>query len=156
YGQKLKSLTEWRDYCKSGNKPQDIPAAPDRIYAGDWVGWGDWFGTGTIASFLRKYRSFEKARAFVRDLKLKSQPEWREYCKSGEKPVDIPAKPHRSYAEAGWVGYGDWLGTGTIASRLRQFRSFAEARHFVHGLGLKSEAEWRKYCKSGEKPDDIP
>ena len=51
---------------------------------------------------------------------------------------------------------GDWLGTGTIAPRLREYRSFKEARAFVRSLGLKSEAEWRAYCKSGKKPDDIP
>ena len=51
---------------------------------------------------------------------------------------------------------GDWLGTGTVATHLRQYRSFKEARAFVRGLGLKSEAEWRDYCKSGKKPDDIP
>ena len=26
----------------------------------------------------------------------------------------------------------------------------------MRGLGLKSETEWRAYCKSGKKPDDIP
>ena len=48
---------------------------------------------------------------------------------------------------------GDWLGTGTVARRLRQYRSFKEARAFVRSLGLKSEAEWCAYCKSGKKPD---
>ena len=33
---------------------------------------------------------------------------------------------------------------------------FAEARAFVCTLGLKSTAEWREYCKSGQKPDDTP
>ena len=41
---------------------------------------------------------------------------------------------------------GDWLGTGTIASYLREYRSFKEARAFVRSLGLKSETEWRAYC----------
>jgi hypothetical protein len=157
HGLALKSLTEWHKYCASGDKPEDIPATPNRVYTDEgWSGWGDWFGTGTVASFLRKYRSFEMARAFVRDLNLKSQSEWRAYVKSDRMPDDIPANPDRSYAEAGWVGYGDWLGTGVIAPQLRQFRSFPKARHFVHGLGLKSETEWREYCKSGAKPIDIP
>ena len=38
---------------------------------------------------------------------------------------------------------GDWLGTGTVATHLRKYRSFKEARAFVRGLGLKSQAEWR-------------
>ena len=107
----LKSGTEWRDYCKSGKKPDDIPANPNQTYANDgWVGWGDWLGTGRIASRLRKYRSYKKARAFVRGLNLKSGTEWRDYCKSGKKPADIPTKPYRTYAEDGWAGTSDWLG----------------------------------------------
>jgi exonuclease I len=37
-----------------------------------------------------------------------------------------------------------------------KFRPFAEAREFVHSLGLKNQQEWEKYCKSGKKPVDIP
>jgi hypothetical protein len=31
-----------------------------------------------------------------------------------------------------------------------------DARQFVHTLGLKSQAEWASYRKSGHKPSDIP
>jgi hypothetical protein len=51
---------------------------------------------------------------------------------------------------------GDWLGTGRIADHERKFRPFAEAREFVHSLKLPNEDRWRKYCKSGKKPADIP
>ena len=111
----LKSADEWRDYCKSGKKPADIPTNPNQIYAeAGWAGWGDWLGTGR-SSQLRQYRPFKKARAFVRGLGLKSEAEWRDYCKSGKKPDDIPANPIAVYAEAGWARMGDWLGTGRIA-----------------------------------------
>jgi hypothetical protein len=153
----LKSETEWRAYTKSGKKPNDIPANPNQTYAKDgWAGMGDWLGTGTIASRLREYRPFKEARDFARSLKLKSQTEWLDYTKSGKKPNDVPANPDRTYAEVGWVGMGDWLGTGTIASHLREYRSFKEARAFARSLKLKSGAEWLEYCRSGEKPADIP
>ena len=38
----------------------------------------------------------------------------------------------------------------------KQFRSFEDARKFVHSLKLKNREEWRKYSKSGKKPEDIP
>ncbi len=142
----LKNITGWREYRTSGKKPADIPAAPDDVYAADgWAGWGDWFGTGTVASFLRQYRSFAEARTFVRSLELKSGTEWSEYCKSGKKPADIPSKPDR-YDD--WAGMDDWLGT--------EYRSFIKARTFARSLGLKSFSEWRKFCNSGNKPADIP
>jgi superfamily II DNA/RNA helicase len=154
---KLKSGEEWKDYCKFGQKPDDIPAAPDLTYKQDgWKNWGDWLGSGTVASHLREYKSFEEARDFVHKLKLKSGKEWRAYCKSGHKPEDIPTAPNQVYKQVGWKGFGDWLGTGSIASSLREYRPFEEARDFVHKLKLKGSKEWFDYCKSGQKPEDIP
>jgi superfamily II DNA or RNA helicase len=153
----LSSQAEWFEYCRSGDKPSDIPAAPHNTYSdAGWAGMGDWLGTGRIADRLREYLAFDKARAFVRRLGLKSTDQWLEYCRSGDKPTDIPVLPHKTYSEAGWAGMGDWLGTGTVATRLRQYRPFKTAREFVRSLGLKSEAEWRVYKKSGKKPNDIP
>ncbi len=51
---------------------------------------------------------------------------------------------------------GDWLGTGTIATHLREYRPFKEARRFVRSLKLKSSSDWRRFCKSGKRPKDIP
>ena len=56
---------------------------------------------------------------------------------------------------------GGRSGTGTIAHSRREFRPFAEARAFVHRLGITGSAEWRKYCagqmpEKGQRPDDIP
>jgi hypothetical protein len=169
---KLRSGTGWRAYCKGGIDskpplPSDIPANPIKTYAGEgWSGMGDWLGTGTIAPRLRQYRSFAKARAFARRLNLKSEAEWRAYCKGGidskpPLPSDIPANPMQTYAAKGWSGMGDWLGTGTIAPQLRQFRSFAKARAFVRRLKLKNVAEWRALCRGdlkdkGVLPPDIP
>jgi hypothetical protein len=147
----LKSGTAWREYCKSGKKPKDIPACPSDVYAKDWAGMIDWLGTGKVAP--GQHCSFKKARAFVHQLGLKSGTAWREYCKSGKKPKDIPAYPSDVYARKGWDGIDDWLGTGR---RRGNWRRFTGARAFVRRLGLKSGAAWREYYKSGKKPKDIP
>ena len=104
---------------------------------------------------MTKFRDFESAREFVRALNLKGTHEWYGYCKSGNKPDDIPQKPERTYKKE-WKGYGDWLGNGTVATQNRVYRPFKEAREFVRKLGLKNANEWYGYCKSGNKPDDIP
>src|SRR5262249_14486991 len=100
-------------------------------------------------------RPFEEARAFVQSLGLESEKQWRAYCRSGQKPDNIPAKPSRTYANSGWDGMGDWLGTGRRKSG-SGLRPFEEARAFVQSLGLESEKQWRAYCRSGQKPDNIP
>ena len=153
----LKSGNEWRDFCKSGKRPKNIPSNPDKEYKGKgWVSMGDWVGTGTIAPYKMNYRPFKEAREYVRRLGLKSQSEWQRYCKSKQKPADISASPQRTYANQGWVNQGDWLGTGVVAPRLREYKSFVEARAFAQRLHLKSAGEWREYCRSGKLPEDIP
>ena len=169
---KIKNNREWRAFTKGdmphlGKLPVDIPAAPHLVYADQgWNGYGDWFGTGSIANFLKEYRSFEEARAFARKLNLTSSVKWFAFTKGhmpelGQLPKDIPVDPGQTYADKGWKGFGDWLGTGMIASRFRKYRPFEEARNFVHKLELKSGTEWRAFCKGkmphvGQLPLDIP
>ncbi len=168
----LRSQTDWRRYCNGtlsgkGQCPEDIPAAPNHVYKeDDWLGWGDWLGTGTVANHRRQFRPFEAARALARGLGLTGESDWRRYCAGrllgkDKKPEDIPAAPYRTYENEGWLGWGDWLGTGTVAPQLRLFRPFDRAREFVGQLGLQSQAEWIEYCKGGlphkgKRPDDIP
>ena len=149
----LKSGLEWRAYCKSDKKPEEIPYSPETTYKKEWKGWGDWLGTGRIANQDKTFKSFEEARKFVKTLNLKNNVEWRAYCKSGKKPEEIPADPKDVY-KTEWINVGNWLGTGKI--RNKNFKSFEEAREFVHNLNLKNGLEWLAYCKSGKKPEYIP
>ena len=99
---KLKNGDEWRVFSKSEKFPSDIPANPLTVYKNKgWKGMGDWLGTGRIACHLRKYRTFNEARKFVRSLNLKSGSEWRAFCKSGKLPADIPAAPRHTYKDKG-------------------------------------------------------
>ena len=168
----LRNNMEWRQYCEGelsgkGKSPEDIPANPDRIYQDyGWTSWGDWLGTGSVWVGLLEFRPFEEAREFVHSLGLRNMKEWTKYCngdlpEKGTRPVDIPSNPGKNYKDNGWINLGDWLGTGTVAPRFRSYRSFKQARNFVHHLGLRNREEWLKYCKGdlsekGLKPDDIP
>lgn len=112
------------------------------------------------------FRSFEKARRFAHSLKLKTVKEWQLYVAKGiygkvKRPDDIPTNPYNTYKNKGWISWGDWIGTGTTATHLREYLSFKEARTFVHALKLKSTQEWRKYCAGdipsrGKLPKYIP
>ena len=153
---KLKNHTEWREYYKSNNRPGNIPSHPNIIYKNKgWIGFGDWLGTGVVASFNKEYRTYGDARKFVRKLGLKNLAEWRKYCKLDEKPDDIPSDPAGVYKNKGWKSLGDWLGTGTVATFEREYRQFQQARKFVHTLKIKNRREWIVYVKSGKLPIDI-
>jgi hypothetical protein len=152
----LKGTKEWQQYCKSGNKPGDIPSTPSGTYKNEFKGLGDWLGTGTIASYNKQFRPFTEARASVRLLNLKNFTEWQVYCKSGNKPDNIPSNPNATYKNDGYVDLGDWLGTGVVSQAKKVYRPFIEAREYVRLLNLKNFTEWQVYCKSGNKPDNIP
>jgi hypothetical protein len=99
---------------------------------------------------------FEEARAFVRKLNLKNNSDWLEYCDLGNMPDNLPKTPQTVYKENGWIGLGDWLGTGVLQTRKREYLSFTDARIFVRSLHLKKIEDWWTYCKSGLKPHNIP
>ncbi len=168
----LKSSSEWFEYC-AGKRPglpklpDDIPAAVGSVYrSSGFNGFGDWLGTNKVANQNRVYMPFKQARDFARSLKLRTQDQWVDYCKGAlpslvQLPDSIPKNPASSYAGKGWVNFGDWLGTGRQSNRYRKFKSFEEARKFVRGLGLKSYADWKKYCSAKSNgvrvlPQDIP
>jgi len=151
----LKSVTEWNVYAKSPHKPADIPSNPQKTYKNQWKGMGDWLGTGNVRPKDKQFRDFESAKEFVRKLGLKNFEEWREFYKSPHKPADIPTAPNQVYKKQ-WKGWGDWLGTGNVRPKDKQFRDFESARKFVQSLGLKNGEEWNVYAKSPLKPADIP
>jgi Phage-integrase repeat unit len=150
---RFRGTSKWRAWAKTDARPRDIPSAPPQIYPDEWAGWGDWLGTGNVRPGSIEWRPFGEARDFARSLGFKSVSEWTAWVKTDAKPDDIPASPKEVYGEQ-WRGMGDWLGTGR--RRGAGWRPFVEARAFARSLGLKSEAEWREYTKSGQKPDDIP
>lgn len=96
-------------------RPPDIPAAPDRTYAGQgWAGWKDWLGNKDRRKGKTAWRRFQDARRFARGLRLRSKTEWEKACREGGKikrPKDIPYDPRAAYKDQGWKGWKDWLGT---------------------------------------------
>jgi hypothetical protein len=111
------------------------------------------------------WRPFEEARAFVRNLGLKSHVEWWKWT-SGKlrrpelikKPPDIPTTPERVYT-GNWIDWADWLGH---TRRVGKWRVFSEARQFARSLHLSSRKDWlvladgRKNGKPNCLPNDIP
>jgi superfamily II DNA or RNA helicase len=162
----LKTRDQWKTFSHAKDVstkscPDFIPITPQVVYKDKgWSGMGDWLGTGFIHPRLRKYQSFDKARAFVCKLGLKSTSDWQLLCagklKGLEKlPNNIPTHPDRVYKGKGWKGMGHWLGTDYIANFLRSYMSFRKARRFARGLGLKTRNEWDYYYNKN-KPPGVP
>lgn len=153
----FKNRSEWNKWAKTGQRPENIPAYPDEVYSQKgWITWGDFLGTGTTANQKRSFRSFTEAKAYAQNLKLKNSFEWRKWAKTDERPENLPSDPQRTYANKGWINWGDFLGTENVAPRYLKFRSFETARSFIQSLNFLSKTEYIEWAQSNNKPKDIP
>ena len=106
----IKTQKEWRDFVKSDNIPSNIHKNPSRYFKkSGWKGFGDWLGTGRIADQNKTFKTFEEAKEYAKKINAKTQQEWFNSVKGGNKPNDIPYKPYRRYKEE-WKGWADFLG----------------------------------------------
>ena len=96
---------------------------------------------------MRCMISFAVTRAIVWKLKLKSVKEWYAWCKSGERPSNIPSNPDQVYRDDGWISMPDWLGyEGRVVAKHEDMIPFTAARMIVRKLKLKSTREWKAYA----------
>ena len=165
----------WRAWCKSGARPANVPANPDKAYKdGGWQGWDHWLGS----THAQDHLPFDEALAVARPLSLDNTSEWELWCRSGSRPANLPSSPDRAYKGGGWQGWPHWLGTATATATTAgatacagtgatkrasgrptpsaQFLSFEEGLAFVRSLQLSSEAAWHIWCKSGARPPNLP
>lgn len=110
---KLKNMREWIAYAKSKYFPYNISKNPHVTYKKEFEGWGIFLGTGTIAQKLIKYRSFEDAKKYVKNLKIEGSNNYNEWidfiARSKDFPKDIPRTPQHVYKK-NWKGWDDFLG----------------------------------------------
>jgi very-short-patch-repair endonuclease len=137
----IKTHKEWQNWVKNQNKDKKIPTNPDKTYKGEWVSWVDFLNTNnkSYSEISENFLSFEKARNCVRSLKLKNQKEWGIYCRNN-KPKNIPSCPNRTYKNE-WLGYSDWLGTKTVATQLRSYLPYEEAKEYIRNLNFNGSWE---------------
>ena len=109
---------------------------------------------------VSRWRTFEEARRFARELGLASRVEWFAF-KRKDLPDDIPTAPEQAYRTSGWASWGDFLGTDNPARTLIEYRQFEHARTYARSLGLANWEEWRARAQQriGNRrvfPADIP
>jgi predicted helicase len=155
-GFNFKNAKQWQNFASSENRPNNIPASPPAIYKTEWISWGDWLGTNKLSSINRNYLNFNDARTIIRKLKLKSYKDWQVYSSAEDFPFNIPKAPDHVYKNNGWNGWIDFLGNENRKIKIKDFYNFKEAKLVMLKLKLKSNREWRNYCKSAQKDPKLP
>ena len=113
------------------------------------------WGPVKTASGKKQFRSFNESLKYMHSVKLSSHREYLKWNSLGLRPSDIPFRPQKVYKDE-WQGLGYYLGTSRVASKDRVFRPFEEALSYMRSLNLSSQAEFKEWSSSGERPSDIP
>ena len=99
---------------------------------------------------------FAEARAAIRRLKLPGSARtvaWREYCKSGQRPANIPANPRECYTNEGWTSMEDWMGpcTAKMAEQAKRTSGRKQARQSASGTSGASGASSASSASRGSR-----
>ena len=86
-------------------------------------------------------KPFDQAKRFVHSLNLKTVKQWKEYTKENKLPIGIPTNPNREFQNE-WQSWGDWLGTGAIAAKDKQFMSYEYCKQFISNLNLDGKDKY--------------
>jgi hypothetical protein len=155
---KLKSRSSWFALYDKGQLPKNLPKYANEKYAKTgWISWSNFLASGTLSGPQRnkQMKSFEESKKFVRSLGIKTENQWREWCKNNSRPIDIPYSFERSYRDQ-WTSMGDFLGTGFVADKNKVWMSFKKARIIVQKLGFKNMREYKKEWNAGKIAKNIP
>lgn len=116
----VNTVREWEQHVVDNGRPKNIPSNPTKAYTrrGEWISWGDFLGTGTIAPQKTKYLSFDESCEWVKhhfkDYNMLMQQDWFDYL-DGEYPLNplpqnIPRSTYRVYNRTDeWRGWKYWF-----------------------------------------------
>lgn len=152
----LTNQSEWREYIKSGNKPELIPSSPRTTYKDcGWISLSDWLGVKD-KNTSRRLKNFEDCREFAQSLNLSSKNDWFEYIKEKDLPSDVPRNPYQSYKSKGWSGWGDFLGNESMRPQDIDYLSFEVAKATIQQFRLNSIQEWKEFKDSKRMIKGMP
>ena len=112
---KIKNSRQWREFLKSGQKSDRIPASPDRIYINKgWLGWSDFLSSNAVYERynFKNIVSYSDLKKIIKNNSIKNEKDWRNFKKSDKFKAIYPRNPQFFYKKK-WKGWPDFLGTKT-------------------------------------------
>ncbi|MDC3370780.1 DEAD/DEAH box helicase family protein [Candidatus Pelagibacter ubique] len=142
-----------KEYYKFSKIHHGLPAVPDQFYkkTNEWKGWWD-FGRIIDKNEAKNiYWRFEKARTYVRNLKLKNTNAYLRLKNKKKLPFEIHPNPPKFYKE--WISWSDWLGNNSKVYKL-DAPSYEEAKKIIKPYQLQSRNKYQNFIKEKRKQGD--
>lgn len=141
----IKSGVQWKEIVKEGGLPTGVPAQPYKVYKDQFKGWAEFLGVVPLIF------SYEEAVSWGKNNGITSQLKWKAAHKK-LNPEGIPLNPNRVYKND-FKSWGDFLGTGRIANKDREFLSYEDASVWAQEQGIFSSEEWFYRARLGFPPN---
>ena len=151
--QGIQTSTEFQQWSSSGQRPQNFPSNPNLVYKDQWTDWYNFLGTKKIAN--RNWMNFENAKTFIQKQGIQTSTEFRKWIQSDQRPKNFPSHPDITYKDQ-WTSWQNFLGTGTIAHKNKEWISYQEARTSMQNLGITSKIKFQQWSSSGKRPKNFP
>lgn len=151
--QKLK-FKNISDYHKRARLIDDrLPRNPNTFYS-EWDGWSKYLGIEIISDNQKhaNYLSYNEAKDYMKNNypNIKSSTQWKKFRNDNEIPSFLPLNPWHTYKNKGWLGWGDYLGTGNVSNKDKVYLPYDEAEKIIHTYSLKNNKEWREFIKNNK------
>lgn len=156
--EKPRNQEHYRVLASQGAIHSRIPKDPYSHYKEiGWISWGDFLGTGEVASYNKKFPPLNEARQMISVLPEapKNRSEYLRMIDEGLLPDYLPRDPYNAYKQdAGWKGLPDLLGQ----SGRQDYASYEKAKKIISEMGypIISQSQYRALPKQGLLPKGLP
>ncbi len=128
--------------------PVFIPKKPYNVYT-CWKGWHEFLDYVPFKRINAEYLDYDSAKLWISEnFGPITSKNYREKSKNNEISIFLPRKPERVYENFKW---GEFLSTNGRKKNKSFYLSYNESVSIVHTLNIKTNAEWRKWCKNKPK-----
>ena len=101
-------------------------------------------GKETWSKDYMNFLEYENAVCFLKDKNIKTQREYFEWQRGKSSEYKVPSNPRIFYKDK-WVSWSDYLGTGNVAFKYRDFYTYKECSDLIKFNMIKSIKEYLKF-----------
>ena len=144
----FKNKSEWYKFAKT-KKPKNIPYNPDRDLK-DWKSWQDFLGYEYTAPNQRKFVSYEEAKKYAQEKKIKNLSQWHKLHTNKKIPLKYPYSLVSVYKNK-FEGAGVFFNSGNAGPFAKNYLKFNQLKKIVTKLNFKNRKEYFIYIKKNKK-----
>lgn len=119
---------------------EQLPAQPSVFYKNEWNGWNEFTGI----EHKKEEVNIQEIQKIAIEMGIKTKEEWRMAVTT--KQIDAPLFVSKVQGFSNWTQF---LNTD-------KYRDFVELLSFTRSLGIKTQTDWRGWCRDNERPQDVP